>query len=294
MSRLSGVQAAAITPRGRNGEVDFGAAFELIDHLGRAGVDGIALFAAEGEYHAWAAAERARLCYLAVKRSRVPILAGVGAATLDESVKLAREARDAGAAGLLVPPPHFFEYDQDDLRAFYLQFAAEAGDETPILLYQTRATSRIAPETARELLESGPFAALVHAAGDAEDFQEFRGAGPLIGDDAVLVQDGCEPLGGVLSGAACAVPEIVVGVARAIEAGAETAAARGRAVLRELLEWSDRFPQPTLWRAATECRKLKTGPIAAALSQRKRRELDQFREWFRAWLPRTRNLSANA
>ncbi len=298
MSRFGGVQAAAITPRGKHGEVDFGAAFELIDYLGRAGVDGIALFAAEGEYHAFTAAERARLCYLAVKRSRVPILAGVGGATLDESVELAREARDAGAAGLLVPPPYFFDYDQDDLRAFYLQFAAQAGnaagDDTPILLYQTRATSRIAPETARELLEAGPFTALVHAAGDAEDFQEFHRAGPLLGDDVILTADGCGPPRGVLSGAACAVPEMVVGVARAIEAGAQPAAARGRGLLRELIEWSGRFPQPTLWKAATECRKLKTGPIAAALSQRKRRELDEFREWFRDWLPRTRHLSANA
>jgi 4-hydroxy-tetrahydrodipicolinate synthase len=95
---LQGVQAAAITPRGKHGEVDLGAAFELIDHLCKGGAGGILLFGAPGEYPAFSAEERARLVYLAVKRSRVPVIAGVGAVTLDASIELAREARDAGAA----------------------------------------------------------------------------------------------------------------------------------------------------------------------------------------------------
>ena len=48
--------------------------------------------------------DRSRLLYLAVKRSRAPLFAGIGAATLDASLSLAREARDAGAAALLLPP----------------------------------------------------------------------------------------------------------------------------------------------------------------------------------------------
>ena len=118
MNGFRGVQAAAVTPRGKNGEIDFGAAFELIDFLARNCVEGIVLFAAEGEYPAFTAADRSRLCKLAVKRSRVPIVAGVGSTSLDESVMLAREAQEAGAEALLVPPPHFFRYDQDDIRAF--------------------------------------------------------------------------------------------------------------------------------------------------------------------------------
>ena len=96
---------AAVTPRGKAGEVNFGATFELIDYLSAARVGGIALFTAWGEYPALAADDRSRLTYLAVKRSRVPVLAGVGSATLDVSLALARDARDAGVAALLVPPP---------------------------------------------------------------------------------------------------------------------------------------------------------------------------------------------
>src|SRR5450432_4172038 len=122
-----GVNVAAITPRGNHGEIDFGAVFELIDFLCAARVRGIVFFGPAGEYPALPVDERTRLLYLAVKRSRVPLFAGVGSADLDASLALAREARAAGVAGLLLPPPYFFRYRQDDLCEFYLQFAAHAG-----------------------------------------------------------------------------------------------------------------------------------------------------------------------
>src|SRR5579872_7178589 len=111
MTGFPGVNVSAITPRGKQGEVDLGAAFELIDHLCAARVRGIALFGETGEYPAFNIDERSRLVYLAVKRSRVPVLVGVGSATLELSVALAREARDAGAAAILIPPPFFFRCD---------------------------------------------------------------------------------------------------------------------------------------------------------------------------------------
>ena len=87
-SGLQGVNAAAITPRGKTGDINFGAIFELIDYLCSARVEGIALFTAWGEYPALKVDDRARLTHLAVKRSRVPVLAGVGSATLDHSLAL--------------------------------------------------------------------------------------------------------------------------------------------------------------------------------------------------------------
>ena len=61
MSGIAGLIAAAVTPRNRHQEIDFGAAFELLDFLSRAGVPGIALFTAAGEYPSLAADERSRL-----------------------------------------------------------------------------------------------------------------------------------------------------------------------------------------------------------------------------------------
>jgi 4-hydroxy-tetrahydrodipicolinate synthase len=186
MSGISGLIAAAVTPRNRHEEMDFGAAFELIDFLCRAGVDGIALFTAVGEYPSLAADDRSRLLYLAVKRSRAPLFAGIGAATLDASLSLAREARDAGAAALLLPPPYFFRYEQDDIREFYLQFAAHAGSGPPTYIVDTpELTTAIEPDTLRSLLATSYFAGL------ADTISEVACAVPelihaLRGDAAVL------------------------------------------------------------------------------------------------------------
>ena len=80
---------------------------------------------------------------------------------------MAREARDAGAAALLVPPPFFFRYQQDDLREFYTQFAAQVGAGTPVLLSNTpEFTSGIATRTALELLETGLYAGIEEAGND--------------------------------------------------------------------------------------------------------------------------------
>src|SRR5690348_18002997 len=125
MTEVQGVIAAAITPRPPQADINLGAAFELVDYLCKAGIHGIALFTPAGECAAVTAEERSRLVYLAVKRSRVPLLAGVGSAALDISVRLAREARDAGVAGVLLPPPATTPCHPDDLREFYLQFASQ-------------------------------------------------------------------------------------------------------------------------------------------------------------------------
>jgi hypothetical protein len=41
-------------------------------------------------------------------------------------------------------------------------------------------------------------------------------------------------------------------------------------------------------------RGLKTGPLATPLAPAKRQRLDEFREWFQAWLPAVKKPSANA
>jgi 4-hydroxy-tetrahydrodipicolinate synthase len=276
---FQGVYASAITPRGKQGDVDYGAAFELIDHLYKGGANGIVLFGAEGEYPSFTAEERTRLAYLAVKRSRVPVLVGAGAATVDVTIELAREACDAGAGAVLVPPPHFFRYDQDDLRAFYCQVAAEVPRDTELVLYNVAGgASTIANDTAADLLANGRFAAIVHPESAAS-----------LAAEKVLGSDACPVARAVVSAAACAVPELVAAVHRGGPGGE-----RLRTKMSELLAWAARFPNPTVWKVATGLRGLKTGSLAAPLSPRKQRDLEAFREWFRDWLPEVRKLSANA
>ncbi|MDE3196322.1 MAG: dihydrodipicolinate synthase family protein, partial [Acidobacteriota bacterium] len=105
--RLSGVFAAAVTPnRIGTREADYSGLMDLLDFLAGAGVDGICLLGSTGEFLHYPFGDRQRLVYLGAKRSRVPLLVGVGHSTLRGALELAGEAISAGADGLLLMPPY--------------------------------------------------------------------------------------------------------------------------------------------------------------------------------------------
>jgi dihydrodipicolinate synthase/N-acetylneuraminate lyase len=118
-SKIQGVLPAAITARCEGSvAVDFAASLELIAFLESHHVDGITLFGSTGEFLHFSREDRTRLVALAAKQARVPLLVNASHSTLDGAVQIAREAVDAGAAAVLLMPPYFFRYGQDDVRAF--------------------------------------------------------------------------------------------------------------------------------------------------------------------------------
>src|SRR5262249_10291661 len=111
--RLSGVFPSAITPHHpKTREADYASALELVDFLATAAADGVCLFGATGEFLNYAFDERQRLLSLAVKRSRVPVIADVSHSTLSDALQLADSAVSAGADALKIMPPYFFRYEQ--------------------------------------------------------------------------------------------------------------------------------------------------------------------------------------
>ena len=292
-SEIGGVNVAALTPRREDGrEVDVAAALELIDFLCAAGVAGIALLGSTGEFLNLTFDERIRLTYMAAKRSRVPLLAGVGHSSLNGAVELGREAMGAGAAGLLLMPPYFFRYSQADIREFYLRFAAQIGGQARIFLYNIPFfTNALDSSTAVELLEGGQFAGIKDSSGQMSYFETLAAARRrrpftlLVGNDVIFTPARGRGADGVVSGVACAVPELMLGLDRAICAGAAAKTAVLEARLQEFIRWLDKLPVPMGIKAATEARGLKVGPPAVPLSPETQRVLDEFKEWFSSWLP---------
>jgi 4-hydroxy-tetrahydrodipicolinate synthase len=303
MAGVCGVNVAAITPRRAGSEMDLAAVFELLDFFGRSGVNGVSLMGATGEFVHFDLEERARLITLAVKRSRVPVIPGVGHSTLDGAVLLAREAAAAGAVGVLLMPPYFYRYSQEEVREFYLCFARELQGAAPVFLYNIPAfTNEIACDTALELLATGLFAGIKDSGGKWEDFERLKAARDggarrftlLAGDDALYRRARDAGADGVVSGAACAVPELMVALDRSIMAGRGEAADRMEGRLEELLGWLRRFPTPAGIREALRLRGLRTGPGAAPLGEAGKAQMAEFREWFQGWLPAVLREAAGA
>ena len=215
----------------------------------------------------------------------MPIYAGVGAISLDDSVTLAREAQHSGAAGVFLPPPHFFPYPQEELREFYLQFAAQVRESSQIWIANTPdVTSAIAPETALELLATGRFAGLEDPGANAAFFAALP-VSYLTSDDSSVVRARRTGARGVVSAAACAVPELMVALDCALAKGDQASVDRRDAQLQEFLAWTGEFPHPVLAKVAAGIRGMKPGAAAIPLSPTRQRRLDEFRRWFEGWLP---------
>jgi len=292
MAAIRGVNVAAVTPRREGPEIDLGATFELIEFLSQAGVAGIALLGTTGEFLHYDLEERVRLIALGIKRSRVPVIAGVSHSSLDGAITLAREAAEAGAAAALLMPPYFFRYSQQEIKEFYLRFAEELKDSIPVLLYNIPFfTTGMTGETALELLATGLFAGIKDSSGDFASFERLQAARAerpfnlLVGNDVIFTRARAGGADGVVSGVACAVPELMLGLDRAIAAGAPEQIARLEAHLEEFIARIDRFPVPVGIREALVVRGLRVGPPSTPLGVHAQRELEEFRGWFKRWLP---------
>lgn len=288
---LAGVFAAAVTPtRPGTPDIDYSAFLDQLDFLAQSGVDGICVMGSTGEFLNFSFGDRQRAVYLGSKRSRVPLIVGVGHSTLAGALQLADEAISAGADALLLMPPFFFPYRQSEVEEFLRAFARETSDAVPRLLYNIpQFTSAIAIESAQRLLGEGLFAGIKDSGGDRAYFQqllEWRRAKPFAlfaGNDRIAasaLQSGAD---GVISGCAAAIPEILVALAKA--RGASDTVNRA---LNEFIEQIERFPAPVGIKRAVELRGGKAGPFAVPFDAERSRELQEFSDWFRSWWPSLR------
>ncbi len=290
---LGPVIAAAVTPRrAQEHSIDLSATLELIDFLYSGGVDGIALLGSTGEFVHFMLEDRSRMLEFAVKRSRLPVLVNVAHSTLDGAILLGQEAADSGVAGVLIMPPYYFRYDQESIKSYLLQFADAVSKVVPVYLYNIPVFSNaIAIETAVSLLESGQFAGMKDSGGNWDYFQELAalrgriGFKLFIGDDRIYAQARTSGADGAVSGVACAVPELMARMDRAIREGHTELATRLNARLQEFIDHIVLFPAPVGIKEAVKQRKIKTGVLASPLGEGGERKLSEFHRWFQEWLP---------
>ncbi len=289
----SGVYAALATPRPQNSvEADAAALFDYIDLIQNRGVDGMVLFGSTGEFLHFDVTERMRVLVLARKRCRVPLLVNVAHSTLAGAIELAEDAMATGVAGLLLMPPYYFRYSGGQIAEFYRQFANEVDGKARVYLYNIpQFTNAIPADVMEELLASGAFAGIKDSSGDWESFERLLALKVnhpfqlLVGNDRIYRR--ARPLGadGIVSGVAAAVPELLVGLERAIVAKQEERADDLDGRLQEFLGSLDRFPAPVGIKIAATARGWKLAHTAMPYDEQTSRAKQEFEQWFKEWLP---------
>ena len=291
--QLSGVFPAAITPhRPGTWEADFGAALELMDFLANGGADGICLLGSTGEFLHFDFEQRRRLVHLCRKRSRVPIVVNVTHSTLAGALQLADDALSCGADALMLAPPYYFRYSAEEVEEFYRVFARNAGCQVPLLLYHIpQFTNGIPLATVERLARDGLYQGIKDSSCDPVNFQgllDLKKECPLVvfsGSErgsAGALRAGAD---GLILANACALPEVVCGMAKAIRMGNHAEAETQYARLLEFDAWITHFPAPVGVKRAMELRGQKSGSPAVPLAPATQVLMDEFSVWFRHWFP---------
>jgi len=286
-----GVYAALLTPWDTNGCVDFAAHDQIVDFLLGAGVDGIVVGGGTGEYPHLDLTVRQDLINRTIRRvdGKVKILASIGTSSIHGTLKLGRCAIDAGSDAILLPMPHFFRYEQDDLKAFCERTCSIL--KAPCLLYNLPAfTNPLQVETAVELLDAEPhILGMKDSSGDRSSLQRLadarkeRNFSLFVGDDGVVFDALAAGWDGVISGIACFVPELVRKLFQDFKAGDLHKARWAQDDLQKLIREILRLPVPWGVRVGLSTRGLPAGEFALPLSERRKRQVAALRSWILTW-----------
>jgi 4-hydroxy-tetrahydrodipicolinate synthase len=289
---VNGVWAAAGTPRRADGALDEELLRRELEFLMSRGIRGFAVNGATGEFCLTTPAELEAIVGVTreATRGRAEFVCGIGAPGIHGSVERGRIAIAGGAKGLLLPMPFFFPYSQDDLEAFCRETAARL--DSRILLYNLpKFTSGLEPATVCALIrECDHIVGIKDSSGNLDILRVLSEQGVdacrIVGSDAALAparrENVCDA---VISGCACAVPELLLAV---FEHGGRPDSEEFRGSCRVLDEFigsvSD-FPVPWALKWIAEARGIVPASFAQPISKKRAEQAAELLRWFAAWAP---------
>ncbi|MCA3648634.1 MAG: dihydrodipicolinate synthase family protein [Methylobacterium sp.] len=133
-SSAAGVFPISPTPFLPDGAIDWASAEKLFAFYDAIGSDGVTVLGIMGEAPKLEPGEALQLLKLAVKHlAGKPVIVGVSAPGLAAMRSLAREAMEAGAAGVMIAPPNTLRTD-DQIAAYYAQAIEAIGTDIPVVV----------------------------------------------------------------------------------------------------------------------------------------------------------------
>jgi 4-hydroxy-tetrahydrodipicolinate synthase len=193
-ARFGWVITAMVTPFTDTLEIDESGVNNVVDHLIANGSQSIVVCGTTGETPTLSHDEKLKMYSLVKKHAagRAQVIAGVGTNNTAESIRLAKEADELGADGLLVIAPYYNRPSQDGMFQHFTAIA-KAVPNQKILLYNVppRTSSDISPETAvRSAIECPNIVGIKEASSKLDQIGEIARTAPVgfevySGEDAV-------------------------------------------------------------------------------------------------------------
>ena len=241
MKEIKGHGVALITPFNNNGEVDFDAIPNLINHLISGGVDYLVVMGTTAESATLSNQEKSDLIdsIVASNAGRLPLVIGVGGNNTKQVVEDINSIDLTHFSAILSVTPYYNKPNQEGL---YQHFKAIAlNSSLPIILYNvpSRTGVNLLPKTVSRLANNfDKIVAIKEAAGDFQQAQTLLRNCPddflvLSGDDEMSLPMLLAGAKGVISVIGNALPEAY---SKIVEKGLEGAAADAYEIQYQILD----------------------------------------------------------
>lgn len=153
MTEIKGIIAAMQTAMNEDGSINEPELRRQIDRQIQAGVDAVFCLGTNGEFYIMSMEEKIRVMEIFVDQAkgRVPVYAGTGCISTEETIALSKKAEEIGVDVLSVITPYFAAISQEEL---YQHYAAVAKSVSlPLVMYNipARTGASLAPATVGRL-----------------------------------------------------------------------------------------------------------------------------------------------
>jgi 4-hydroxy-tetrahydrodipicolinate synthase len=290
--KISGVYAAVLSPRLADDSIDTEALMKVIRFLISKNITTFAINGATGEFCLTTPAHLEVLLSTvnAVSDGKAQILCGIGAPGTAGAIALSRVAERAGVHALLLPMPCFFPYQQEDLKLYCREVASATS--LPILLYNLpQFTSGLEKETVCTLIIEVPnIVGIKDSSGTLDIMHDLTDRGieacRIVGNDGALAPAILENIcDGVVSGIACALPELILELyAQKSQIDTERFEMLAN-LITELIMQLDQFPTPWGLKWLSEARGIINATFSQPITPQRLKQGETLMRWLSAWLP---------
>jgi 4-hydroxy-tetrahydrodipicolinate synthase len=223
---LKGVIAAIATPFDDKGRVDIEALKKLTQYVVDGGVHGIMTTGGTGEFPHLLREEKKLITQTVVEavQGRIPIIAGTAACSTMEALLLCQDAKEVGAAAVILTPPYYFMLPDESLFAHFKEIAQNAG--LPVVVYNNPlyTGNNLSPEVLSQISKVDGIIGMKQSNADLGQLVEViriarEGFAVLTGIDSQFYPALCVGGVGIFSTAASVVPKMMVEIYDAFQKG---------------------------------------------------------------------------
>jgi len=221
---LRGIITPMATPLADPDTLDCPAVERHVERLIAGGVSGVFILGTTGEGPGLSYRLRSELVdrVCSVVAGRIPVLVSITDTSMTETVNFARHSAQAGAAGLVLAPPYYFELSQPELLRYLERLTPEL--PRPVYLYNIPSLTKtpFAPQTVRAAADLTNIYGIKDSSGDMTYFADVirklsdrPDFAILCGPEELLAQAMAMGAHGGISGGSNLWPELYVELYRA-------------------------------------------------------------------------------